>query len=119
MGGHTIGGSDEDVLRIHRKVRALNTDPGSYEAENAEEMFNELDAIRAAEAQVKKEYRHEGIRRGVSIGVGLIALTTIQVFLVLVGMKWFGMPFEWAALTVVLLNINISWALLMAVKYKD
>jgi len=118
MGGHIIGSGEDVELTIHRKVRALNTDPGSYEGEDVEAAFNELEAIRAAEAQVKKEERNEGIWRAISIGVGLIVLTTIQVFLVLLGMRWFGMPFEYAALTVVLLNINISWALLMAVKYK-
>jgi len=44
MGGHIIGGS-EDVQRIHRKVRALNSDPGSYELENAEALFDSLEKV--------------------------------------------------------------------------
>ena len=111
MGGHIIGGSDEftqeDIAKLQRKVNALNTAPALDTMENVEAAFNNLEAIRAAEKQVHDEELWVGIRRAVGIGVGLFTLTTVQVVLVLLGMK-LGMSFEWSALIVVLLNINIG-----------
>jgi hypothetical protein len=50
MGGHILGGSEEDVQRIHRKIRALNTAPGSYELDDAEALFDSLEKV----AQMKR-----------------------------------------------------------------
>lgn len=44
MGGDIIG-SEEDVRRIHNKIRALNSAPAPDNLENAEALFDMLEKV--------------------------------------------------------------------------
>ncbi len=102
-GGHISLVEQIDEER-HRKI--YGGDYNTMTVTPYEEQENVSVRFARLEKAAIREERVSHIWRVLGIGLGLLALTAVQIVLVLLGMK-LGMSFEWSALIIILLNINI------------